>query len=241
MKTIFNIFIAFIFITFVSCEKEEEERIKDENYNPEINPANFGTVADNEYFPLIPGTVWTYTGNTEDGQETDVVTVLNETKNILGITCTIVHDVVSLEGTVIEDTYDWYAQDLDGNVWYFGEDVSNYENGVFQDKDGSFEAGVDGALPGIIMMAEPVLQMPYRQEYYFNNAEDWGKLIETGVSVSTPFGDFTNCLKTEDWNALETDAPIEYKYYAPGIGVVREEVVGTSEVMELVSITTEKH
>jgi hypothetical protein len=236
MKFSIRSVLAILLLITASCEKEEEERIKDDNYNPVIDPGNFTDVIDNEYFPLPPGRVCTFTANSLDGEETIVVTVLQETKTILGVTCTIVRDVVSLEGVVIEDTHDWYAQDLDGNVWYFGEDVSNYENGVFQDKEGSFEAGVDGALPGIIMMAHPVLEMPYRQEYYFNNAEDWGKLVETGLTVTTPFGEFTNCIKTEDWNALETDAPIEYKFYAPGIGVVREEVVGTGEVMELISI-----
>jgi len=219
-----------------SCEKEDDDRQIDLNYNPDVNPANFGEEVTNPYFPLIPGTVFTYRSQTEDGLETIVVSVLSETKTILGVNCTVVRDVVSLEGEVTEDTYDWFAQDLDGNVWYMGEDVSNYENSVLEDKEGSFEAGVNGAKPGIIMLADPVLGLPYRQEYFFNVAEDWGKVIDKGLIVSTTYGTFNNCLKTADWNALEPDAPLEYKYYAPNVGMVKEEIEGTEEVVDLISV-----
>jgi len=223
-------------IIFYSCEKDEEKRLPDVNYNPEINPANFVDSVTNIYFPLTPGTVYTYIAQTEDGTESIVDSVLSETKTILGVKCTVVRDVVSIEGQVIEDTYDWYAQDKDGNVWYMGEDVSNYENGKLVDKEGSFEAGVDGAKPGIIMLAYPVLEMPCRQEYYFGKAEDWGKVVVKGVTVTVPFGTFENCLKTADWNALEPDAPVEYKYYAPGIGVSKEEAEDGSEIVELITM-----
>ena len=232
-----NILMAF-WLTFavLGCEKDDDDRIPDENYNPEINPANFGDEITNTYLPFVPGTVFTYMGNTDEGTEEGVVTVLQEKKTIAGVECTVVRDVVSLNGQVIEDTYDWFAQDLQGNVWYFGEDVSNYENGVLQDKEGSFEAGADGARPGIIMLADPVLELPYRQEYYFGVAEDWGKVISKNHTVSTPAGTFTDCIKTVDWNALETDAPLEFKYYAPGVGLVKEEVEGTDEISELTSV-----
>lgn len=234
MKIVFlSIFMGLILF---ACEKEDGDREPDVNYNPEINPENFSNVVTNTYFPLDPGQVYTYTAQTPDGLETVVVTVLAETRQVDGVICTVVRDVVSLDGVLIEDTYDWYAQDNEGNVWYFGEDVSNYENGEFQDKDGSFEAGIDGALPGIIMLANPVLELPYRQEYSFNIAEDWGKVVAKDVTVTTPYGTFDNCIKTADWNALEPDAPLEYKYYAPGVGNVKEEVEGTGEVLELISI-----
>jgi len=234
-KLLFIISIA-LCLFFVSCEKDEEERVIDANYNPVINPENFIDSVTNIYFPLVPGKVYTYRSQTEDGLETIVVSVLSQTKVVAGVSCTVVRDIVSLDGQVIEDTYDWYAQDIDGNVWYMGEDVSNYESGVLEDKEGSFEAGVDGAKPGIIMLADPILEMPYRQEYCFNKAEDWGKLIARGVTVTTTYGTFDNCLKTEDWNALEPDSPIEYKYYAPGIGVVKEEIEGSTEFVDLISI-----
>jgi hypothetical protein len=236
MKKNLIMLTVFMGVMLLTCEKEDNDRVKDVNYNPVINPENFNNEVTNNYFPLNVGQVYNYSGQTPDGLETIVVTVLSETKVVAGVTCTVVRDVVSLDGVVIEDTYDWYAQDNDGNVWYFGEDVSNYENGVLTDKGGSFEAGVADAKPGIIMMAHHVLEMPYRQEYSFNVAEDWGKVVETGVIVTTPFGTFNDCIKTADWNALESDAPLEYKYYAPGIGIVKEEIEGTDEVIELISI-----
>ncbi|HEX2394940.1 MAG TPA: hypothetical protein VHI78_06305 [Bacteroidales bacterium] len=223
-------------IVFNCCKEDDDDRIPDENYNPVIAPANFSDEITNPYFPMVPGSVLSYRANTDEGVEDVVITVLSEKKTVAGVECSIVRDVVSLNGQVIEDTYDWFAQDLQGNVWYFGEDVSNYENGVLQDKEGSFEAGVDNAKPGIIMLAFPVLELPYRQEYSFGVAEDWGKVVAVNQSVTTPAGTFSECIKTADWNALEPDAPLEYKYYAPDIGMVKEEVDGTDEVLELISI-----
>lgn len=221
---------------FASCKKEEDERQLDLNYNPVINPENFADSVTNTYFPLSVGTIFKYQSQTEDGLENIVVTVLSETKIVAGVNCTVVRDIVSIDGQVIEDTYDWYAQDKDGNVWYMGENVSNYENGVLVDNDGSFEAGTNGAKPGIIMMANPVLELPYRQEYCFNIAEDWGKVIAKGVTVTTTFGTYQNCIKTADWNALEPDGAIEYKYYAPNVGLIKEEIDGSSEYVDLISI-----
>ena len=238
MKKLFFLFFLIAGILVFSCEKEEDDSIPDVNYNPAIVPSNFVDSVTNIYFPLIPGTVYTYIAQTGDGSEDIVVSVLSETKIVAGVQCTVVRDIVSVDGQAIEDTHDWYAQDIDGNVWYMGEDVSNYENGKLVDKEGSFESGIDGAKPGIIMLAHPVLEMPYRQEYYFGTAEDWGKVVAKGVSVTVPFGTFENCIKTADWNGVEPDAPVEYKYYAPGIGVVKEEAEDGSEVVELITITT---
>lgn len=243
MKTIngFAVILMIASLFIISCDKEDDDddssgRIVDANYNPEINPANFVDSVTNVFFPLTPGAVYTYESETEDGLETDVVTVLSETKMILGVTCTVVHDVVSIGDEVIEDTYDWYAQDVDGNVWYMGEDVSNFDEGQLEDNEGSFEAGVDGAKPGIIMLAKPVLEMPYRQEYYFNHAEDFGKVVAKNVTVTTTFGTFEQCLKTADWNALEPDAPMEYKYYAPHVGLVKEENESGGEIVDLIDL-----
>ncbi len=234
MKTYYFVFTLATLTLLSSCEKEERQI--DSNYNPVIDPQNFVDNVNNPYFPLVPGKIFNYSSQTGEGLETIVVTVLSEKRTVSGVACTIVHDVVSLDGRVIEDTHDWYAQDMDGNVWYMGEDVSNYENGVLVDKEGSFEAGVNGAKPGIIMLASPVLEMPYRQEYSFNNAEDWGKVIAKGVRVTTTFGTFDNCIKTADWNALEPDAPVEYKFYALNIGIVKEEIEGSTEFTDLISI-----
>ena len=134
MKKIILPVTVFIGLILSACEKEDGNRSIDINYNPVIIPANFTGEVTNSYFPLVPGKVFIFTAQTEDGIETVVITILEDIKIVAGVNCTVVHDVVSLEGKMIEDTYDWYAQDLEGNVWYFGEDVSNYENGVFKDK-----------------------------------------------------------------------------------------------------------
>jgi hypothetical protein len=232
-RLLFGISVVF---SLLACEKENADRTPDANYNPLIRTENFSRTAENPYFPLIAGKKYSYLGQTADGTETSVVTITGEVKIVSGVSCVVVHDEVFLDGILIEDTYDWYSPDYKGNVWYFGEDVSNYENGIFQDKDGSFETGISGAKPGIIMYLNPVPEMPYRQEYSFGVAEDWGKLVATGLTVTTPYGTFNNCIKTADWNALEPDAPVEYKYYAPGIGMVKEEIEGTGEVSELISV-----
>ena len=126
------------------------------NYQPELDPANFVDVVDNPYLPLVPGTTWTYEETNGDG-ETEIieVAVTDERRDIQGISASVVRDTVTLDGVLVEDTFDWFAQDTDGNVWYLGEDVDNYENGQLVDHDGSFEYGVDGALPGIVMPADP--------------------------------------------------------------------------------------
>ena len=140
---------------------------------------------------------------------------------------------------LIEATLDWYAQDKDGNVWYMGEDSKEYEDGEFVGSEGSWEAGIDGAKPGIIMLANPIIGLVYRQEYYEDEAEDKAEILSLNESVTVPFGSYDNCLRTRDWNPLEMDT-IEEKYYAPGIGVVLEVTVkGDNERVELISITTE--
>lgn len=234
-----KILFVFIIITtgfqLISCEKDEE-RNKDEYYLPILNPDDFVDSITNTYLPFIPGKVYTYEGQTDEGKETTVVTVTSDKKTILGIDCIVVHDVVSLEGNIIEDTYDWYAQDINGNIWYLGEDSKEIENGVVVGTEGSWEAGVDGAQAGIVMPAVPLLGIPYRQEYYFNEAEDWGKVIETGLSLTINYGTFTDCIKTEEWTPLEPEI-LENKYYAPGIGVIKEVTIrGGIENVELINI-----
>jgi len=141
-----------------------------------------------------------------------------------------------LNGQLSEEADDWYAQDNTGTVWYFGEYVNNYDdNGQLADHEGSWEAGVDGAQPGIIMPANPTVGLKYREEYYFNEAEDQAEIVNTGLMVSIPYGDFTNALETRNWSELEPDI-VEQKFYAPGIGVIREVSPSESEELNLVSI-----
>ncbi len=206
-----------------ACKKDEVRKI-DETYNPVIEASKFTnpTVLTNPYLLFGPGKKYIYESQTAEGLERVEVQRLTTTRVVNGITCIIVNDKVWLKSTLIEDTDDWYAQDNDGNVWYFGEDVDNFNaDGSFKDKHGSWEAGVDGAKAGIVMLADPGVGMTYRQEYYFNEAEDEGEVIELGVTVTTPFGTFENCVKTRDFTALEPDVN-ENKIYAPGIGLVKE-------------------
>jgi hypothetical protein len=167
-----------------------------------------------------------------------VVTVLSETKVVMGVACTVVRDVVSVEGEVAEDTIDWYAQDTDGNVWYMGEESKDIEDGEVVSTDGSWEAGVDGALPGIIMLVDPHVGDTYRQEFYAGEAEDIGSVLKLGEIVTVESGTYEDVLVTEDTNPLEPDI-VEHKYYAPGVGVVLEELVaGGEERIELVKVET---
>ncbi|MBI3961123.1 MAG: hypothetical protein HY335_00085 [Deinococcus sp.] len=192
---------------------------QDQGYNPLIDPANFVRTVDNPFFPLTPGTTFVYEAITPEGTERVEVFVTPETKDILGVTCTVVRDTVTLDGELVEDTLDWYAQDRDGNVWYFGESARNYEDGVLVSTEGSWEAGVDGAKPGIIMEANPQVGDRYRQEYYVGVAEDMAAVVSLTESVTVPYGSFTNCLKTEDFTPLDPSV-IEYKFYCSGVGQV---------------------
>lgn len=204
-----------------------------------LDPVDFVKGVDNPYWPLVPGTTWIYEAQSAEGVERIEVVVLDETRVVAGIECVVVRDTVLLDGEVIEDTYDWYAQDADGNVWYMGEDVNNYEDGELVNHDGAWEAGVDGALPGIKVWAVPRVNLaPYYQEYHEGKAEDLGRDVSVNGEASVPFGEYRDLLVVEEWNALEPGV-VERKYYAQGIGTVREEMArGGSEVVELVEFTT---
>jgi len=206
-------------------------------YTVAIDPADFVAGVDNPYMPLTPGTTRTYQAVTAEGTETIVVAVLAETKVILGVTCVVVRDTVSLDGVLVEDTYDWFAQDALGNVWYFGEFSVSYEDGEPAGVEGSWKAGIDGAQPGIVMPAARAMGDLYRQEFYLGEAEDYAEVLALNDSVSVPFGDYVNCLKTRDGTPMEPDA-VEHKFYAQGIGVVLELNPETGERVELVSVTT---
>jgi hypothetical protein len=186
---------------------------------------------DNPYWPLVPGTVHNFEGvktDPETGEtetETIVLEVLNETRTVSGIETRIVRDRVFLEGLLIEDTFDWYAQDDDGNVWYMGEEVTDFEydddgNLIGTSHPGQWEAGVNGALPGYIMEANPQVGDNYYQEYLVGEAVDEGTVLALGESISVPAGSFDNVLRIRDSSALFPE--FGHKSFAPGIGVVQE-------------------
>jgi len=207
-------------------------------YAPQIDPANFVAAIDNPYFPLTPGTTFIYEGQTADGLERVEFAVTHVTKEILGVTCIEVHDVVRVDGEVIEDTLDWFAQDTAGNVWYFGENTGELEDGRVVNIDGTFTAGVDEAKPGIIMQAHPAVGDFYRQEFSLDNAEDNAEVVSLTESVAIPFGTFANCLKTEETTPISPGV-LENKYYAPGIGNVLTVDLETGDRSELKEIITE--
>ena len=209
---------------------------EDEIYQVDIDPADFVAGVDNPYMPLTPGTTRTYRAETDEGTETIVVEVLHETIEIQGVMCVVVRDTVTLDGELIEDTHDWFAQDEDGNVWYFGEIALNYEDGRLTDVEGSWEAGVDDAQPGIVMPADPAVEDLYRQEFLLGEAEDYAEVLALDASVSVPHGDYGNCLQTFDGTPMEPDVE-EHKFYAEGVGVVLEVDVESGERVELISVT----
>jgi hypothetical protein len=207
----------------------------------DLDPADFTAGSDNRYFPLEPRRQWIYQETDETGTKVRVVvTVTSETRDIAnGVEARVVRDTVTEDGQLIEDTRDWYAQDGEGNVWYLGEETAEFENGELTTREGSFEAGVDGALPGIIMPAEPEVGISYRQEYYKGEAEDNGAVLAVDQQVDVAKGHFDDVLLTADTITIEPDV-LEYKLYAPDVGLVlamgisggggREELVATKRV-----------
>jgi hypothetical protein len=205
-------------------------------YSPNIDPARFTTSVDNEYFPLKPGTTFVYNGKTADSTEGDTVAVTPDTRNVMGVECVVVKDTVTENGKMTEKTYDWYAQDDKGSVWYFGEDSGEYQNGKLKTKEGSWEAGKHGAQPGIIMPADPKVGHVYRQEYRKGVAEDMAKPLKIAGSANVPYGSFDQVLVTDEWTPLEKNVA-EQKYYAGGVGTVLEKAIkGPKERLELVSV-----
>ena len=205
-------------------------------YSPHINPADFTRKIDNKYFPLKPGTTFVYRGKTKDATEGDVVAVTSDTKNIMGVECVVVNDRVTEDGKLTEQTFDWYAQDKEGNVWYFGENSKEYENGKVTSTEGSWEAGKNGAKPGIIMPANPNVGHTYRQEYYKGEAEDMARPLKLDGSATVPYGSFDHALVTYEWTPLEPNIA-ERKYYAAGVGTVLEVAVkGPPERLELIDV-----
>lgn len=199
-------------------------------------PGDFVAEITNPWLGYTVGKTFHYEGETDEGTETITVEVLAQKKTILGIEATVVHDWVELDGELIEDTYDWYAQDVWGNVWYLGEDSKEYEDGVVVSTEGSWEAGVDGAEAGIIMLADPRIGMQYYQEFYEDEAEDEAKVLSLKKSVDVAAGQFDGCLMTGEWTKLDPGAR-EFKFYAPDVGVVLELIPqGGRERVELVSI-----
>jgi len=202
-----------------------------------IDPNNFVAVVDNTYFPLPVGRTLVYSGIKDGQAQRDVVTVTNESKVILGVTATVVSDVADHNGMILERTSDWYAQDKQGNVWYLGEDTVHFLANGKGDTSGSWESGVNGAQPGIIMEANPQIPDAYRQELLAGEAEDTAWIVNRGGTVSVPYGKVRNVLTTLEATRLEPGA-YDQKVYGPGIGIILEQsLTGDPEVAKLESVS----
>ena len=222
-----------------AAERAGSSRLPQGGETVNLNPADFSTRIDNPYWPMRPGSRWVYRETDSQGtKQRVVVTVTPDTKRIAnGVTARVVHDVVTEAGKPVEVTDDWYAQDRAGNVWYLGEFTTEYENGRPTTTEGSFEAGVDGAQPGVIMPAKPKAGQRYRQEYYKSHAEDRAQVLSLKEQVEVPFGHFKRgrVLMTRDVNPIEPKV-LEYKFFARGVGpVLAVGVSGGSDREELLS------
>src|SRR6266851_10528229 len=193
------------------------------NYHPQIVPADFSTTIDNKYLSYPPGLMLSFVQTDGNVVEQDVMT---DTKMVLGVTTVVVHDFLKTkDGMTLEDTYDYYAQDKVGNVWYFGEDTKAYSGAVVS-TTGSWIAGVNCASPGIVMEAHPQVGDTYRQEYRPGEAEDEAAIVGLSEAVTVPYGMFDNCIKTKEFTVL-APGDIENKYYCPQVGLVRSHDIGT--------------
>ena len=204
----------------------------------ELDPADFTNEIDNPYWPMAVGSRWVYRETDAEGTVQRVeVTVTDRAKKIAGIDALVVHDQVTEKGELVEDTFDWYAQDAQGNIWYLGEDTTEFENGKPKTKEGSWEHGVDGAYAGIIVPADPVPGLAYREEYYKGHAEDEAEILSLSGTAEVPFGSFDELVQTRNTTPLEPNL-VEEKFYARGIGVVLALTIsGGSDREELVSFT----
>jgi len=232
----------FLLMALVACNDDDDvlpENPADSPYTLDIDPDDFETtgITGNLYFPLITGKTYVYEGKGEDGEIIRVVVeYTDQTKTIMGVTCVVVHDQAYENEQLIEDRFDWYAQDKDGNVWYFGEATQEIGNGTVVGTKGSWEAGVNGALPGIIMLGNPIANLWYRQEYLDGEAEDVAQVLDMSTSIQVAFGTFDNCLQSAEWNLLEPGI-VEHKYYAPGLGLIKTIAVkGESGYEDLVEV-----
>jgi len=200
--------------------------------------ANFdGHVVDNRWFPLVPGMTWEYRG-VKDGQPSrEIMVATSQTKTIQGVPCTVVSDKLYLSGALEERTLDYYAQDKDGNVWYFGEDTAELKpDGSVKSTEGTWLSGRDGAEAGIFMPADPQVGQSFRQEYYKGQAEDHFRILSLSEQVKTPGSTSDQAMLTMEWTPLEPNV-VDHKYYVQGIGTVLEQTAkGPLERNTLVSV-----
>jgi hypothetical protein len=229
------------FILLLACSKEpgaDPSRRPDHSYNPELSIEHFRIDGkwQNPYLKVEVGKIYVYEGHTEDGDEHIEVVRLSNTTSIAEIPCGTLLEKTWIDNHLTEQTNEYYAEDLEGNVWALGIDVENYnDSGTLINRHGSWIAQSEGAKPGIVMPADPQPGLNYRQEYYFNIAENQAEILEKGITVTTTMGTFHDCLVIREWTELEPDI-LELKIYAPGIGLIKEINLSNGEEIVLVDI-----
>ena len=202
---------------------------KPKDWNPTIDPTQFSTVVTNPYFPLPIGRTWRYA--TPDGSEQLVVEATSQTRTVMGVQTTVVRETHTENGVVVEISENGFAPDRAGNVWYFGEATRDLQTGSTA---GSWEAGVNGAKPGIIMEASPQHGDTYFEEFAPDVAQDMATVLTTNDTVTVPMGTFSNVLRVKEWTPIENSS-LEHKYYAPGIGLIQEQ--DSNSLLQLVSVS----
>ena len=223
MKKLFTILILLLltslFLFSFSCGDDDDD--DDDSAPADFNPDDFQTTVDNNYFPLVPGTVKTFEG--DDGEEDLLVysTVLTETETVAGVVCTVLKEEEYADGELVEISYNWFAQDITtGDVYYFGEDVDEYEDDEITGHPGAWKVGVDVDAPGFIFPGDPQLGDTFSPEAVPGEAEEGAEIVEVGLNYTTPYGDFTDVIKVEEEDLLGGE--IEWKLYAPGVGLISE-------------------
>jgi hypothetical protein len=216
----------------VVASENPAEVVEGQAYRPTIIPSEFTTEITNPYMPLVPGMALTY----KSANEMNVFSVTDRTREVMGVITVVVRDKAYEDGELVEDTEDWFAQDAAGNVWYFGEATAECDGTRVVSHHGAWEAGVDGAQPGIVMLAKPEIGDFYRQEYLEGEAEDVAKVIRLDSTITNALGTYPHVLITEDFTRLEPEV-VEHKKYAPGVGLVEDQKVkGGSDIVKLAEI-----
>jgi hypothetical protein len=230
-----------ILATIAGCSRQSgvnPSRTPDHTYQPDLDPADFphGEYWTNPYFYPQDDKLYIYEGQTEDGFEHLEFSRSDSTVVIDGIRCGILVERLWVNGVLMESGESYFSQDIDGNVWALGIAVKNYgTEGTVINHHGSWLAGTDGALPGLIIPGSSEIGFTYRQEYYFNVAENQARILDIGVTVPIAFGILDNCLVIEEWSELEPDVT-DHKSYAPGIGLIRDENISEGIEIQLVDI-----
>jgi hypothetical protein len=231
--------VAVAVLTVVAMTAAAAWVLRPEPSGAVVDPADFSSPVANPYFPLTAGKVFHYRGSEDGVHYRERVEITHATKTILGVTTRVVLDVLRrADGSLAEKTHDWYADDNAGNVWYFGENTATYDrHGNVKSREGSWLSGVDGAVPGKIMVANPHAPESYRQEFLLGHAEDQAWIVQRGFAIRIPYGTVKHIVKSFEWTRLEPGV-LSMKLYAPGLGIVKEkDMSGGNERFVLVGVS----